>query len=104
MSTDDLTEPVETGVAGNGTDFAVFPEGVEAGVTSQGEGYIDIGGKNHRGQVLFAKQAEQFARALLAAVAWADSRRSSTLLGTARAEADPYRHLREHLRWDQVTS
>jgi len=98
MSTDDLTEPVETGVAGNGTDFAVFPEGVEAGVTSQGEGYIDIGGKNRRGLVLSAEQAEQFARALRAAVAWVDARRSK------RAEADPYGELREHLRWDQVTS
>jgi len=84
MSTDGLIEPVETGVAGNGTDFAVFPDGVEAGVTSQGEGYIDIGGKNRRGQVLSAEQAEQFARALLAAVAWVDARRSSTLLGMAR--------------------
>ena len=83
MSTDDLTEPVETGVAGNGTDFAVFPEGVEAGVTSQGEGYIDIGG-NCPGPVMPFAQAEQFARALLAAVAWVDARRSSTLLGMAR--------------------
>jgi len=95
---DDLTEPVETGVAGNGTDFTVFPEGVEAGVTSQGEGYIDIGGKNRRGQVLFVAQAEQFAKALLAAAAWVDARRSK------RAEADPYGELREHLRWAQVTS
>jgi len=94
---DDLTEPVETGVAGNGTDFAVFPEGVEAGVTSQGEGYIDIGG-NCPGPVMPFAQAEQFARALLAAVAWVDERRSK------RAEADPYGELREHLRWAQVTS
>ena len=83
MSTDGLIEPVETGVAGNGTDFAVFPEGVEAGVTSQGEGYIDIGG-NCPGPVMPFAQAEQFARALLAAVAWVDARRSSTLLGMAR--------------------
>ena len=90
-------EPVKTGMASNGTHYAVFHDGVEAGIGSSGDGYIDIGG-DCPGPVISVERAEQFARALLAAVAWLEARRSE------RAEADPYRALREHLRWDQVTS
>ena len=64
--------PLATGTV-NGTNYAQFDEGVEAGVDPRGEGYVDIGG-NCPGPVLSTTEAKRFAVALLAAVTWTEAR------------------------------